>query len=156
MLIALSLSGCLGASTASAEGFNPHAGNVSDACVFSFEGACEVSLKIPLTNQLGNFFGKTEEIRMWTFYDEQTWNYKWEKKWWAHCKEWRVDRVSWGSFRIQKEPADFSSTGSHIYIEKDVRIYRFVELHCTIRHTVGIYWHTNWHTKPKTKVFQNE
>lgn len=61
MLIALSLSGCLGASTASAEGFNPHAGNVSDACVFSFEGACEVSLKIPLTNQLGNFLEKLKK-----------------------------------------------------------------------------------------------
>ena len=61
MLIALSLSGCLGASTALAEGFNPHAGNVSDACVFSFEGACEVSLKIPLTNQLGNFLEKLKK-----------------------------------------------------------------------------------------------
>lgn len=61
MLIALSLSGCLGASTASVEGFNPHAGNVSDACVFSFEGACEVSLKIPLTNQLGNFLEKLKK-----------------------------------------------------------------------------------------------
>ena len=59
----------------------------------------------------------------------------------------------------KKEPADYSSTGSHIYlyyIEKDVRIYRFAELHRAIWHTVGIFWHTNWHTATDTLIIGNE